>query len=211
MSFIKGNFKKYIFKSDSGYIIGLFRVKDCSDDITFTGYFPLLNETDLYVFNGNMVNHTKYGEQFNVVSYEVILPNEKDNVVDFLCSDIFPGIGEKKASKIVEVLGDDCLSVILECPSNLMLVPGVTEKQKNTISIRQRLFLYLVLILISLLMILMILLIVKLKRFVIILIYLMMIKIELKLRLSMFLIMFLFLMVVLICYMKRFYFLLRSY
>ena len=140
MSFIKGNFKKYIFKSDSGYIIGLFRVKDCSDDIlyknktiTFTGYFPLLNETDLYVFNGNMVNHTKYGEQFNVVSYEVILPNEKDNVVDFLCSDIFPGIGEKKASKIVEVLGGDCLSVILECPSNLMLVPGVTEKQKNTI------------------------------------------------------------------------------
>lgn len=140
VSFIKGNFKKYIFKSDSGYIIGLFRVKDCSSDIlyknktiTFTGYFPLLNETDLYVFNGTMVNHNKYGEQFNVASYEVILPDEKDNVIDFLCSDIFPSIGEKKASKIVEVLGNDCLSVILEHPSNLMLVPGITEKQKDII------------------------------------------------------------------------------
>lgn len=140
MSFIKGNFKKYIFKSDNGYVIGLFKVKDCSSDIlyknksiTFTGYFPLLNENDLYVFNGNMVNHSKYGEQFNVSSYEVVLPEEKDNIVEFLCSDIFPGIGERKASKIVEVLGDDCLSVILETPDNLLLVPGVTSKQKDTI------------------------------------------------------------------------------
>ncbi len=140
MSFIKGNFKKYIFKSDNGYVIGLFKIKDCSSDIsyknksiTFTGYFPLLNENDLYVFNGNMVNHSKYGEQFNVSSYEVVLPEEKDNIVEFLCSDIFPGIGERKASKIVEVLGDDCLSVILETPDNLLLVPGVTSKQKDTI------------------------------------------------------------------------------
>ena len=47
MDFIKGTFKKYIFKSDKGYVIGLFKVLDCSDNvisykdriITFTGYF----------------------------------------------------------------------------------------------------------------------------------------------------------------------------
>ena len=42
MSFIKGNFKKYIFKSDKGYTVGLFKIKDASEDIIeqtlFSGY-----------------------------------------------------------------------------------------------------------------------------------------------------------------------------
>lgn len=141
MSYIKGNFRKYIYQTDHGFAVGLFKVKECSDDIiykknktiTFTGHFPVLNETDLYIFKGNFSRHSKYGEEFIVSSYEIILPNEKNNIIDFLCSDIFTGIGEKKASKIVEVLGNDCLSIILESPSNLMLVPGITNKQKDII------------------------------------------------------------------------------
>ena len=47
MTYIKGNFKKYIFKSDKGYVVGLFKIKDASEElekyknktITFTGYF----------------------------------------------------------------------------------------------------------------------------------------------------------------------------
>ncbi len=139
---IKGNFRKTIFKSDKGYQVGLFKVRELDDDnykehlnktITFTGYFPELNENDYYVFNGSFKEHERYGSQFNVVSYEVIRPTGKDAVIDFLSSDLFKGIGEKKAIKIVEVLGDDALTVIIENPNNLMLVPGITEKQKEII------------------------------------------------------------------------------
>ena len=67
MDFIKGTFKKYIFKSDKGYVISLFKVLDCSDNvisykdriITFTGYFHELNENDTYIFNGNLVYHER--------------------------------------------------------------------------------------------------------------------------------------------------------
>ena len=141
MSFIKGNFRKYIFRSDKGYIVGLFKVKDASDDlldiknntITFTGYFHELNESDLYLFNGEMINHDRYGEQFSVSDYSIVLPDEKDKIVEFLSSNLFPGIGEKKAIKIVDILGNNALKIILDNPSCLTLVPGVTEKQKNTI------------------------------------------------------------------------------
>ncbi len=141
MSYIKGNFKKYIFKSDKGYVVGLFKIKDSSDElldfknktITFTGYFGDLNENDLYIFNGNFTTHQKYGEQFLVDTYEMTLPNDKDNIVDFLSSNLFPGIGEKKAMQIVQVLGNDCLDVILNNPDNLFLVPKLTKKQKETI------------------------------------------------------------------------------
>ena len=141
MSFIKGNFRKYIFRSDKGYVVGLFKVKDASMDlsnlknttVTFTGYFHELNESDLYVFNGDIVYHDRYGEQFNVDSYEIVLPDTKDKIIEFLSSNLFSGIGEKKATKIVDVLGNDALKVILNNPDNLLLVPTVTVKQKDII------------------------------------------------------------------------------
>ena len=138
-SFIKGTYSKSIFQTDAGYHVGLFRVKEASCDleeflnktITFTGYFHELNNIDYYLFSGELVEHEKYGEQFRVDSYERVKPEEKDSIVEFLTSGLFPGIGEKKAKKIVDTLGEDTLKVILENPSNLVLIPTITEKNIN--------------------------------------------------------------------------------
>ena len=138
MAYVKGNFKKYIFRSDKNYTVGLFKVRETdlnldSSTIVFTGYFPELNEIDLYRFEGEIVFHEKYGEQFSVSSYEMILPEDKDHIIDFLSSELFSGIGEKKATLIVESLGTNCLNLILENPDILLDVKGVTGKQKDTI------------------------------------------------------------------------------
>ena len=138
MDCIKGIFKKHIFKSDSGYIIGLFKIKEARSEqleklinhtITFTGYFHELNEEETYLFYGELVEHEKYGLQFQVESYEMVLPEEKDSIVEFLCSGLFKGIGEKTAQKIVDFLGKDTLNIILDTPNNLLLIPGITKKQ----------------------------------------------------------------------------------
>ena len=135
---IKGNFRKYIYKTDKGYVVGLFKVKETNNEelefyinhtITFTGYFHELNEEDTYLFTGKLVEHEKYGEQFLVESYERVMPEEKDSIVEFLSSGLFKGIGEKKAKKIVDYLGKDTLTTILENPSNLLLIPTITKKQ----------------------------------------------------------------------------------
>src|SRR5574344_414749 len=141
MEYIKGNFRKYIFKSDKGYVVGLIKVRDATEEyeslknktITFTGYFNDLNETDLYIFYGKITNHERYGEQFLVDHYEITLPSDKDNIIEFLASNLFPGIGEAKATQIVEVLGNNCLDKIMNDNSILLSVPKVTEKQCNTI------------------------------------------------------------------------------
>ena len=113
-AYIKGIFKRYIFKSDSGYVIGLFKVKETNNNdlddfidhtITFTGYFHELTLDDTYLFNGSLVEHEKYGRQFQVDSYERVLPEEKDATIEFLSSGLFKGIGEKTAEKIVSYLG----------------------------------------------------------------------------------------------------------
>lgn len=138
MAYIKGNFKKYIYKSDNGFTVGLFNIKETNIDydsktIIFTGHFPLLNELDLYKFEGELVFHDKYGEQFSVSSFEIVLPDDNDNIVSFLSSEIFKGIGASKAKKIVNSLGDNCLNEILDNPDVLDRVNGVTAKQKDTI------------------------------------------------------------------------------
>lgn len=136
-NYIKGQYRKSIFQSDAGYIIGIFKVKETNmkelavyldRTITFTGYFHELNDMDTYIFYGNLVHHEKYGEQFQVTSYERCVPEEKDAIVEFLTSSVFKGIGEKKAKRIVDTLGKDTLQIILENPSNLILIPTVTEK-----------------------------------------------------------------------------------
>jgi len=141
--YIKGNFKKTIFKSDKGYVIGLFRVKETNSTeledfinktITFTGYFHELNEEDMYIFYGESLEHPKYGFQFQVSEYERVKPEDKDGLIEFLSSDLFPGVGDKMATTIVDTLGLDVLDKIAEDPAILNLVPKLTSKKATSIS-----------------------------------------------------------------------------
>ncbi len=140
--YIKGNFRQSIFSSDNGYIIGIVKLKETNiseleyyinRSITITGYFYELNMNDTYLFYGNLVNHPKYGLQFNVSEYERMKPEDKDGIVSFLSSDLFKGVGEKLATQIVDVLGKDTLNKILEDKSNLLMVPKLSQKKIDTI------------------------------------------------------------------------------
>lgn len=142
MTYIKGNYRKSIFTSDKGYVIGLFKIKETDNEelkmyvnkiITFTGYFHELNLDDMYIFKGDVVNHPKYGLQFNVLEYERLKPEDEDGLVAFLSSDLFKGVGEKLAKSIVDTLGKNVLEEILKDESCLLLVPKMTSKKAHTI------------------------------------------------------------------------------
>ena len=140
--YIKGHYQRSIYQNSNGYHIGLFKVRETNSPeltpfldktITFTGYFHELNDMDTYLFFGQMVEHPKYGMQFSVPRYDRGKPEEKDPIVEFLTSGLFPGIGEKKAKAIVDVLGKDTLQIILENPDNLILIPGITKTNIDTL------------------------------------------------------------------------------
>ncbi len=140
--YIKGNFRKSIFTSPTGYMVGLFKVRETNDDnmldflnrtVTFTGYFNDLNTNEQYLFYGEGLVHPKYDFQYTVSEYERIKPVGKDGIVEFLSSGLFAGIGEKRAANIVEVLGENALDLIFENPDNLLKVKGITKKKKDEI------------------------------------------------------------------------------
>ena len=135
MEYIRGKFKQMIFESDNGYKVGLFRVKEASDEykdlinktITYTGYFATINEEDYYKLNGAYIFNERYGTQFQVTSYEREEPKGVDAVIDFLSSSLVKGCGEKTAIAIVEELGENALTLIKEDYNNLLKVPGISE------------------------------------------------------------------------------------
>ena len=141
-SYIKGTFKKTIFSSNDGYIVGLVKIKETDDEelsyytdkqFTFTGLFAELTLGEDYIFYGELVDNNKYGFQFRVTRYNKIMPSDKDGLVVFLSSDIFSGVGEKTAKLIVEYLGEDCLNKISEDYECLLNVPKMTEKKAKDI------------------------------------------------------------------------------
>ena len=139
MAYIKGIYIQDIYvNQDNGYTVGLIRVKesDIPEEVnrvvTFTGTFDELKYKTTYKMEGSFVTHNKYGRQFLVESYEMILPTEEEDIVDFLSSDIFP-IGEGTAKKIVDKLGKDTINRILEDKNCLLGIPRLSEKKIDKI------------------------------------------------------------------------------
>ncbi len=141
-TYIKGTFKRTIFSSNDGFTVGLLKIKETDDgdlldykgkQFTFTGLFAELLIDEDYIFYGEVIDNPKYGIQYKVDKYEKIMPEDKDGLVIFLSSDIFPGVGEKTAKQIVDILGEDCLNLISNDYECLLKVPKITAKKAEDI------------------------------------------------------------------------------
>ena len=79
-----------------------------------------------------MKDHPKFGMQFHATHFRKDIPQTKQGVISYLSSEIFKGIGKKTAEKIVETLGNNAITKILNQPSLLDSVPKLpSEKAKD--------------------------------------------------------------------------------
>lgn len=121
-SFFIGQVQSEIFTSpDSFFKVLIVSVEEANFDwhepeITVTGSFGDLSDDQTYRFEGKIVEHPRYGQQFQATSYHVNRPTSKDGLIDFLSGKQFTGIGKKTAEKIVDKLGTDALNKIIADP-----------------------------------------------------------------------------------------------
>lgn len=143
---IEGKIEKTLFRNnDNGYSVCLLKIKDNDIDpsinnkvITITGYFSELDNNTIYEMTGEFVRHPKYGSQFSVKTYTVTIPNSENGIITFLSSNLFKGIGEKKATKIYETLGDNTIHKIID---DYTCLKGIIP-DKDIISIYETLLKY---------------------------------------------------------------------
>lgn len=145
-SFVKGTIVRILFQNaDNYYTVLKAEVIDSNEDfeeeVSIVGYFPQVAEGDTYTFTGKVVSHPKYGKQLAAETYEKDLPQTKDGIIHYLSSDLFKGIGKKIARQVVDTLGEDALSLILDDRKVLDQVSKLSDEKKdiifNTISENQ--------------------------------------------------------------------------
>lgn len=134
--YILGNIRKIIYESNNGpYKVGIFKVRETNDEdmkeyvnkvIGFTGSFAEVNMDVDYILYGRLVEHPKYGTQFEVLNYEIKAPSDLDSLVLYLSSGMFKGIGAKTAKRIVERFGSDTIKTIKENYQDVATVSGMT-------------------------------------------------------------------------------------
>ena len=135
--YFTGTIERIIFENISNfYRILLLDIEDTNaedfDDfeIIVTGTMADVIEGEEYTFWGQIVQHSKYGQQLQISRYERAKPSSK-GLVKYFSSSHFKGIGLKTAQKIVDMYGDDTIDKILENPEKLKSISGLSSKSRE--------------------------------------------------------------------------------
>ena len=130
---IYGSIDSYVYKSDDSlYKVAKIFTKD-KKEVIIVGSFIELEEGLEYEFVGSFVEHSKYGKQFKIESYTRTNSFSKEGLISYLSSDKFFGIGPRMAKYIVDELGTDCITKILENPDVLDQIKQMSEPKKKVI------------------------------------------------------------------------------
>ena len=127
--YVKGRHLVTIFHNEQNlYSVIRIRVDETNHDYddkeaVITGYLPKMNEEETYTYYGDFKEHPRFGLQLQATSFRKEMPQTKQGVVAYLSSNLFKGIGEKTAENIVDTLGDEAISKIMNQPSVLDTVP----------------------------------------------------------------------------------------
>lgn len=121
------------YSESSYYIVALIEVEQEEKPFVMTGYMQNYNDYDKYLFQGDYIIHPKYGKQFKLESYQVIYADDYDEIIKYLSSSLFKGIGKVQAKAIVDYLGKDAIEKIKEDKHVLDFVRGMSETKRDTI------------------------------------------------------------------------------
>jgi exodeoxyribonuclease V alpha subunit len=131
--YVKGRHLVTIFHNEQNlYSVIRIRVDETNHDYddkeaVITGYLPKMNEEETYTYYGNFKEHPRFGLQLQATSFRKEMPQTKQGVIAYLSSNLFKGIGEKTAENIVDTLGEEAISKIMNQPSILETVPKLAS------------------------------------------------------------------------------------
>ena len=131
---ITGHFERVIFQNATNfYTVASFYTDSMSlDDIVVVGHISDLDYDQEYTLYGSFVEHHTYGIQFSFLNYKKSEPNDRESLVKFLSSTLFPSIGKKTAESIYDSLGDDLVHMIKEDPKIIETLK-LSDKQADSL------------------------------------------------------------------------------
>ncbi len=123
---LEGQIERITFRSDdSHFVIAKFRVVDSQNLVTVLGHIPEPRPGETLRLSGTWQSHSRYGQQFKVTAFDVLLPSGVEEVRRCLSSGLIKGIGTKTAERLIRHFKEETLAVIEKDPQRLAEVRGI--------------------------------------------------------------------------------------
>ena len=134
MDKINGYVEHIIYRNaENGYTV--FELSGSGEEpVTCVGLFQMLDEGENLELSGSYVEHSLYGNQFKVESYEQVAPEDVRSMERYLGSGAIKGVGASLAARIVKRFGEDTFRIMEEEPERLSEVKGISERKAMEIS-----------------------------------------------------------------------------
>lgn len=146
MDKIEGMIERVLFHNkENGYTVASFlidfnkipisvkKAKIVGNKTTVVGVFDRVPvEDEEYLLDGEFIKDPKFGLQFKFSSFQRKGFESPYGIINYLSSDLFPGVGLKAATQVVETLGVDAIDKIKKDPTCLDQI-DITLKQKTVI------------------------------------------------------------------------------
>jgi exodeoxyribonuclease V alpha subunit len=122
---VEGSVGRVLFSNDENGWCAVRLQPEDGASVTAVGPLLGVRQGDELRVSGRWVNHTKYGEQFEVESYVYLTPSTLEGLRKFLGSGKIRGLGPARAAQVVEEFGLDSLNVLDQEPERLLEIRGI--------------------------------------------------------------------------------------
>ena len=133
MEKISGYVDHIIYRNeDNGYTV---MVLICDgEELTCVGTLQYIGEGELLEAEGSYAEHSVYGRQFKILSYEFKAPEDELSIERYLGSGAIKGVGMALAARIVRRFKKDTFRIIEEEPERLAEIKGISERKAQEIA-----------------------------------------------------------------------------
>jgi len=132
---IKGTLARITFRNkENHYTIARIKIHGTREPVVVVGHMAGIAQGETLELKGSWVTHVKYGEQFKVDSFEVILPATVGGIKKYLGSGLIKGIGKTMADKIVDRFQENALDIIENEPHRLREIQGIGKSKCDLIT-----------------------------------------------------------------------------
>ena len=129
-----GTVHSVIFQNaENGYTV-LRLLTEEGEVLTVVGCIPCVAPGEHLAVSGVLEQHPQHGEQLRAVELERFLPEDEEEIFNYLSSGVCKGVGPATAQRIVERFGRDTLDILEREPERLTLIKGITAKKAQEIA-----------------------------------------------------------------------------
>ena len=135
MTTISGVLEKITYHNEeTGFVVAKLQEREKRGLTTVVGTFSGVHPGESLRLTGEWVENRKFGEQFKVETFDVIVPATVQGILKYLGSGLVRGIGPVMAGRMVDLFGLDTLEIIEKTPERLSEVEGIGPKRISLIT-----------------------------------------------------------------------------